>query len=205
VGAAPRLIRCAQMTHFGVNFRSDKDEYVTGWFSSDRRDLDCDNVQARVGEFDSRPVFVGKDGDVWQTNFKLPPGLEPGWQEVRIRAGESPWSEGFSIALDLPIHVHRLAIEGACDGKTWKPFEIALQDSAILTLWVGGVPENAGYGEISVLVGEHLLAADYVSPWEHSKASQINVSVPADVGAGVHPVTVAIAGVKSEPVLITCG
>jgi tRNA (mo5U34)-methyltransferase len=203
-GTAPELLSCAQMTNYGVNLRSDRDEYVSGWFSSAVEDLNCIDVQARVGAFDSRPVFVGKIGDLWQTNFKLPPGLEPGWHDVRIRAGGGPWSNALRIAIDVPVSTEQLEIAGACDGKTWKPFEVELVDEPVLTLWVSGVPENAGRNEMVIKVGDHDLAADYVGRWEDGKASQVNVSLPAEVGRGVHSVTVAIGGVSSEPVEITC-
>jgi tRNA (mo5U34)-methyltransferase len=203
--AAPQLVSCGQITNCGVNFRSDRDEYVGSWFSFSGDDLDCDVVQARVGEFDSRAVFVGKTGDLWQANFKLPPGLEQGWHEVRIRAGGSPWSNAWRIAVDVPVQVERLEIEGACDGRTWKPFEVEPAGEPILTLWVGGVPENAGRSEVSIRAGDLELAADYVGRWECGKATQVNVSLPEQIGRGVHPVTVAIAGVRSEAVLITCG
>lgn len=198
-----RLQSCAHMTNYGLNFRSDRDDYVTGWFSSGR-DLNCDCVQARVGPFDSRPVFVGGCDDHWQTNFKLPPGLTPWWHEVSIRVGDAPWSNGVRVAVDMPIHVDGLAIEGVRDGKSWEPYEVQLGDDAVVALWVSGVPENVGLKEISVTVGEHDAVVDYLSPWVREKASQVNVAVPGQVGVGDHAVRVMVGGVSSEGVMILC-
>jgi hypothetical protein len=146
-------------------------------------------LQARVGDFDSRPVFVGKIENGWQTNFKLPPGLEPGWHDVRIRALGSTWSDAFRIAIDVPVQADRLEIRGARDGKTWKLSEIEHMNEPILSLWVSGIPENASRREIRIGVGDYKLVADYIAPWEQGKALQLNIRLPDVIASGAHAVT----------------
>ncbi len=119
------------MVRFGLNFSAQQDHYVTAWFASESDDLGRENLQASVGPFHSKPAFVGKIGDHWQANFKLPPGLEPGWHEVRLRTATSPWSNPFRIAVDLPLRVTALEITGASDGNTWKPNDIELTEHSV--------------------------------------------------------------------------
>jgi len=200
---APRLIACLHPTRLGVNFSVQRDDYVSSWFESDVETLDRDTVQARVGAFDARPVFVAKELGAWQANFKLPPGLEPGWHEVRLRTATSGWSEALRIAVDVPLHVESLVeslkITGACDGSTWGELTVT---SPFMSLWVSGVPENGGRDNIRVTIGERRCQLDYISPWQRATPTQLNVQLPPEMKAGGYPVTVAIADVASEPVSV---
>ena len=201
--SAPDLRGSAHMVNFGINFSSVRDEYVSCWFQSDAENLNCDNVQAKVGHLDSRPVLVKLVGEVWQINFKLPPGLEPGWHPVRVRLADSEWSNATKIALDLPLTVQSLAITGACDGTTWKPFEVDLESSRILTIWLAGLPENCGRNDIRIAVGGDVLNPEYLAPWAPDQPSQINALLPADADPGKYAVTVTVAGVQSKPATVT--
>ncbi len=107
------------------------------------------------------------------------------------------------IALDLPLTVESLAITGACDGTSWKPFEVDLESSRILTLWVAGLPENCGRTDVHIALGGHLLNPDYLAPWTPGQPSQMNALLPADAAPGEYAVTVTVAGVQSEPATVT--
>jgi hypothetical protein len=159
-------------------------------------------VQARVANLDARPVFLARDGEAWQANFKVPLGLDPGWHEVRVRTSNSAWSDPLRIALDVPLLVEKLEITGACDGKTWEKFALNPADSPVLSLWVTGVPENGGRDNIRVALGSHRCQIDYISHWQPGTPTQLNVLAPPDLGKGDYPVTVAIAQAVSEPVSI---
>jgi tRNA (mo5U34)-methyltransferase len=196
---APKLIACAQSMTLGVDFSTERDDYVSIWFESGSEALDRDTVQARVGPFDARPVFVAKKPRSWQANFKLPPGLEPGGHEVRVRTATSEWSDALTIAVDVPLHVEALRITGARDGNSWSEFKII---SELMALWVSGVPENGGRDNIRVTIGDRRCQLDYVSPWQRDTPTQLNARLPPGMKAGEYPVTVAIADVASEPVSV---
>jgi tRNA (mo5U34)-methyltransferase len=198
-GEAPKLVTCLHPFRLGVDFSTQRDDYVSAWFQSDADTLDRGAVEARVGNFDAHPVFVAKDGEAWHANFKLPPGLEPGWHEVRVRTSTSLWSEPVRIALDVPLRVESLQITGACDGTTWKPFEVT---SAVLSLWVAGVPENGGRDNIRVMLGNQRCSLDFVSPWNSGTPTQLNVLIPSEMSKGEYSITVEIANIASEPVSI---
>jgi hypothetical protein len=187
------------MIRFGPNFASEGDDYASCWFQSDSHTLDRDAVQARIGPFDSHAVSLVRDGTAWQANFKLPPGLDPGWHEVRVRTTTSNWSDPLRIAVDVPLEVEALEITGVCDGKTWTPFEVT---SSILSLWVTGVPENGGRDNIRVNLGDQRCTLDYISPWQPGTPMQLNVLIPPEMEKGEYPITVGIAGVVSQPVSV---
>jgi tRNA (mo5U34)-methyltransferase len=195
----PTLKSCVNMIRFGPNFSSEADDYASCWFQSDAHTLDRAALHARVGAFDSHAVSLVRDGVAWQANFKLPPGLDPGWHEVRIRTTTSQWSDPLRIAVDIPVEVEALEITGACDGKTWTPYEVT---SSILSLWVTGVPENGGRDNIRVSLGEQRSKLDYISSWQPGTPTQLNVLIPPVLGKGEYPVTVGIASIVSQPVSI---
>jgi len=85
-------------------------------------------------------------GEVWpkapgQVNFKLPPGLSPGWHPVMIRTPQAT-SNPFEIAVDLPLAVDSLSIEGMHDSTTLEPNRVSLQHG-FFSVWVVGLPRNA--------------------------------------------------------------
>ncbi len=197
--APPALKTCVHITRFGPNFSSQSDDYASCWFQCDARTLDREAVQARIGPFDAHAVSLTNEGGACQANFKLPPGLDPGWHEVRVRTAASDWSNPLKITVDVPLHVESLEITGACDGHTWTPFEVS---SPVLSLWVAGVPENGGRDNIRVAMGKLPCKIDFVSAWQPGTPSQLNVLLPAEMEKGDYPITVAIAGVVSDPVSI---
>jgi hypothetical protein len=79
---------------------------VSAWFRWQGRSLGLDDVQPEVGGYGVRPIHVAAvDENAWQTNFKLPPGLTPGWHEVRIRVGQSRPGSPLRITVDAPLTV----------------------------------------------------------------------------------------------------
>jgi tRNA (mo5U34)-methyltransferase len=204
--SAPVLGACVQAVNFGINFRSDLDEYASAWFASDSNNLSRADVQVSVGAFHVAPVAVAPRDGAWQVTFKIPPGLEPGWNEVRIRTTASSWSNPLKIAIDMPVEVASLAITGAADGKTWAPFEVQIPSdanhAAVLSLWVAGLPENRDHRNLHIRLGDHVLEADSITPWEPGKPAQVNVFLPEDLTPGTYPLTVAIGGVTAAPVPI---
>ena len=97
---APPLVHAAlHMINFGINFRSDRDDYVSAWFDSPLA-LKLDDVKPEVSGYGVRPLSVFNwQEHIWQVNFKLPPLEKPGWHEVRIRLMDSlPGNPQFDCA-----------------------------------------------------------------------------------------------------------
>jgi tRNA (mo5U34)-methyltransferase len=101
----PAPAQPAPWIHAAVNNRTNdicfhhgKDEYVCLYFKSPERDLKLDQVRAEVDGYGVPPLVLadlGRGG--WQVNFRIPPWLEAGSHEVRLRTVNSPYSEPFRI------------------------------------------------------------------------------------------------------------
>lgn len=201
--AAPLLNAATHSSDYGLNFQTSKDEYVSAFFKSPEPDLTVDTVFPEVGPYASRPVaVVHHGGDGWQANFKLPPGLEPGWHEVRLRTTRSGYSDAVRIAVDIPARVERLAIRDACDGLSWERGVVRLSEPARLSFWLEGLPENADRANVRVRLGGRRMFVQDVVQDPSKNAWQVNVPLPAGFPAGEHELTVVCGGVAAAPVLI---
>lgn len=201
---APVLGGAAHMSNFGINFRSDLDEYASAWFTLDVPELVRTEVQAEVGPFHSPIVGLAKTESGWQANFKIPPGLDPGWYEVRVRTSKSEWSNALKVAIDQPLKIDSLAITGAADGRAWTPFEVQTGEHGALSVWVDGLPANADRHNVELWLGGTKLDSQYISPWDPAKPSQINAWLPPEIAPGAYSLTATAGGKNSEPVRITC-
>lgn len=205
---APVLAACVHAKDFGLNFRSDRDDYANAWFSADDNTLTRNDVQISIGPFHIGPVSVvskgsSPQGNAWQATFKIPPGLPAGWNDVRVRLPRSEWSNPAKVALDLPLQVDSLRIAGAADGNTWTPSRIQAGPQAILSLWVEGLPENRDFANTRIRLGDLPLEAESIAPWEPGKAAQINVRLPEDLPPGDYALRVTVGQAASAPSSIT--
>ncbi|MFB3778329.1 MAG: DUF1698 domain-containing protein [Bryobacteraceae bacterium] len=81
-----------------IYFHHGKDEYVCLYFKSPERDLKLGHIRAEVDGYGVPSLVLadlGRNG--WQVNFRIPPWLEAGPHEVRVRTVSSPYSEPFRI------------------------------------------------------------------------------------------------------------
>jgi len=189
--AGPELLAATENFSGGINFNSSRDELVSAWFSSNARQLSLSDVCPQVGGYGVRPISVARvDEDVWQTNFKLPPGLTPGWHDVRMRVGESSPGSSQRIAVDIPIVAGEIQIHGACDGTTWVKGQVDRSHGGVLSLWASGLPENADCGNLRVTLDGRRLTVTYVGA-AGDGARQINAKVPKDFALG--PATISVS------------
>jgi hypothetical protein len=160
---------------------------VSAWFHWAGFSLGLNDVLPEVGGYGVRPFHVGHAGkigeDEWQTNFKLPPGLTPGWHDVRIRIGRSLPGAAQRIAVDVPLAPEHIQIEGLSDGTTWEKGRLDLSRGNAVSLWVSGLPENTDYANLCVKLEGRRLPVIFIEAGAES-ARQINAEVPDDVSAG---------------------
>jgi tRNA (mo5U34)-methyltransferase len=179
----PALLGAYHHRNFGINFESRFDEYLTCDFQSPVKSLRRDDIRPEVDNFGVNPIRLEPNGPQrWYVQFKLPPGLDPGWHEVRIRIGESRPSNAKRIVVDLAPDAGPVAIAGIADAHTWKPNELDLNAGDVVAIWVKGLPENADINNVKVSLGSAfpgstLLTVDYVGPAEGS-TRQVNARVP---------------------------
>jgi tRNA (mo5U34)-methyltransferase len=199
VAPTPVLEKAIHNLNQGINFAASRDDYISCWFVTAEQQLSRYNVQPIVGDWGTIPVSVQPRGNgLWHTNFKLPPGLEPGFYEVRLRTLKSAFSNSVKIAVDVPALAQALSITGVSDGRTWKAADIRLNPNGIIAVWVTGLPENADLNNIDVILDGRRLAVVYVSVREPSQPSQINVEVPADFPVGKAKIHIEVGNVASD-------
>ena len=163
-GEPPHLENVLHAENFGINFRSDRDDYIAIWFDSPLA-LTYDTVQPEVSGFGARPLSVTELREhFWQVNFKLPPLPRPGWHEVRLRLAGGPPSNAHPIALDLPFVPGRVRLRNVCDGTTWKPGELDTAKGSTVSFWLEGLPENADLNNVRATLGGQRLRMLYLDP-----------------------------------------
>lgn len=188
-------------TRGGINFDSRRDEYLTCFFEAEADNLQLDDLQPQVGAFGVRPIHVKRfDQDTWQINFKLPPGLPPGWHEVSVRTRNGPAGNTRRVAVDVPLPPSSIFIQGVCDGATWKPGQLDLSAGDVLAIWIGGMPENADSNNIRVSLNGEGCTILYVAEATDDEARQVNVRIPSNLDPGLAILRVSLRDQpQSEP------
>jgi tRNA (mo5U34)-methyltransferase len=194
---APELTAVMNNRTLGLNFASPKEEYISCWFRAEREPA-REELRLEVGPYGVLALHVRPESDgSWLANFRLPPGLSPGWHGVRLRLASSGFGRSFRIAVDLPPTVDSLLINGAADGSAWTRGET--KAGSFISIWVGGLPENADRANTRVHLGDTRLPVDYVGDADDAGLRQVNAAVPADAESGEYGLTVDCAGVDSPP------
>jgi tRNA (mo5U34)-methyltransferase len=191
---APELLYAIHHTSFGINFDSRRDEYVSAFF---RTPDDCrpESIRPLVGPYGSHPVHLSRlEPDSWQVNFKLPPGLTPGWHNVTLASGASVPSAPVRIAVDVPFNVSSLTVERICDGTTWETGALDLSRGNVLTVWLHGLPENADRGNVTAALDGDDAEVVAVIPGRAGKATQLNLLVPRETAPGLVELEISAGG-----------
>jgi tRNA (mo5U34)-methyltransferase len=183
---APELLDVAHHTNFGINFQTRHDEYLTAVIRTPVVISSLDQIQPEVAGYGVRPIHFSLSAEgLWQIQFKLPPGLTPGWHEVRISLHGSAPSQPVEIAVDLPLADAPVQIVAVCDGTTWEPGLLTRGGENLLSAWVTGMPRNADRANLHALLGGEKIPVLYVSTAYGNEARQINLRVPNEAPAGV--------------------
>jgi tRNA (mo5U34)-methyltransferase len=182
---APEVSYVMHDRNFGINFRSDLDEYVGVAFAAPAATVNT--TKPAVSGYGAVPISVTPTGSgIYQANFKLPPGLEPGWHDVTLRLADSAPSVPHRIAVDMAVTVDSIRIASIAENGTWTTGQVRKGQGAVL--WVEGLPDNADVANIEVTLDSRPLRVTY------AKNGQVNVSIPEDTPSGEHRVSVSVAG-----------
>jgi len=201
-GDPPELIALENNRKLGTNFSSRKDEYLSCWFQSTRPSVARQDLHLEVDGFGVPALYVGPSNTgSWLANFRIPPGLTPGWKAVRLRFCNSAFGRPLPIAVDLPLEVDQLELIGVCDARTSKPGEVALSEEGqgFLSCWVAGLPDNADRGNVCAQLGDIRLRVDWVGQPDAQRIRQINVAVRREVMNGRYPFHIQCSGAASNP------
>ena len=94
----PRILSAVNNRSNDTHFNPAKDEYICLYFTSLQHDLTRDQLRVEIDGF-GVPVLLlaGSRAKGWQANLKLPPFLDVGTHQVRLRTTESNFSNMFAI------------------------------------------------------------------------------------------------------------
>jgi len=191
----PTLIFACHHTNFGINFQSRQDEYLTAVFTCATDGKGAPRIEPEVDQYGVSPINKKiREPGVWQATFKLPPGLNPGWHDVRVRVDGVP-SGAQRVAVDIPLPKASVRITGVSDGTTWQPGILDRTRGNCLVVWIEGLPENADRANVKVMLGGEPVEVVHVSPADR----QINLNVPTEAPAGFYELETEIGGTRSQP------
>jgi len=188
----------------GINFSTRKEHYISCWFRTANPNITREQLRFEIGGFGVPALFVRPDADgAWLGNFRLPPGLKPGWNDVRLRFADSDFSQTLHVAVDMPLRTDRVILVGACDGNTYAVNTVTVGERGWVSAWVKGLPENCDRDNIRVLLDHTRLAIEFVGDQDSGGNRQVNAVIPGNTGKGEHSLRVECAGVSSEQLTLT--
>jgi tRNA (mo5U34)-methyltransferase len=174
----PELLHAEHNRNHGINFNSQHDEYVSAWFRWSGKPLTRDDVQPEVDGYGVRPMHVSQFAEgQWQTNFKLPPGLTPGWKNASIRVSGGQPGSAQRLAVDVPLPDTPIRLRRFCDGSSWNAGQLDLQLGRVISLWIEGLPENADRNNVRVLLAGNPLLVTYLDAEAKDGARQVNAEL----------------------------
>jgi tRNA (mo5U34)-methyltransferase len=197
VRPAPILMAAINNSDGGVNFAAPRDQYLACWFESEREHLRREDLRLEVDRYGAQPVHIRREGaSRWQANFRLPPGLHPGWKPVRLRFPDTPFGNSLRIAVDMPPEAGELSLRDVCDGQSWVRGEVTAR--GVLSFWVAGLGENCDRNNVHVYLGDVRLSVDHVGAPEAGGYRQVNAIVPGEIEPGECPLVVTFGPSRVE-------
>jgi tRNA (mo5U34)-methyltransferase len=184
------ILRITENGRFGVNginFSTRKEEFMTCWFDLPRAELTRQELRLEVDGFGVPCLALRRaEGERWQANFMLPPGLSRGWRDVRLRAADTAFGNSCRIAIDMPVEAAGVLIHAVSDGITWNKEAISFPEEgdAIAVLWTDGLGQNCDRNNVRVYCGEQRLKVDFVSGIGEQGSKQVNARIPRRMGPG---------------------
>lgn len=203
---APELLGVRHTRNSGINFYTRREEYLSCWFRAGRESIRREQIRLEVDGFGVPALYARREaGGEWMANFRLPPGLEPGWRPVRLALEGTAFSEARRIAVDMPPRASGLTIKDVCGGLTWTPRRVTPADRGFASCWVRGLADNCDRNNIRATAGGARLAVDWIGEPDAEGYRQINLVLPTDLAPGEYEFRVEFGGAATEPVALTAG
>jgi tRNA (mo5U34)-methyltransferase len=187
---APELVSVMNSRSLGINFSTRKDEYIACWLRTSRENVVREQLRLEAGGFGVPALHVRRDaGGSWLANFRMPPGLESGWQSIRLRFDDSGFSGALRIAVDIPVSVSEIVLKGVVQAQ-----------HAFVSCWVKGLPENCDRANVRLYASERRLLVEWIGEADSDGVRQINARLAGEVASGECFIRVECGGVSSTPV-----
>ena len=198
---APELMAVRHNRNFGINFSTRREEYLSAWFRTGREEVARGQVRLEVDGLGVPALYVRREaGGEWMANFRLPPGLAPGWRPVRVALEGSAFSAAQRIAVDMPARAATLALKDICGGLTWTPGRVTPADRGFASCWIAGLADNCDRNNIRATAGGARLAIDWIGEPDPEGYRQLNLALPAGLAPGEYEFRVEFGGAVSPGV-----
>jgi len=200
---APELVAVANTRTTGINFSTRREEYISCWFRTAQESVAREQLRFEVGGFGVPALYVRQEPDGrWLANFRFPPGLGSGWQDVRLRFADSEFGRTLRFAVDMPVAAGPIVLVGACDAFTFQVAQVAVAESGYISCWVQGLPPNCDCDNVRLFLGTSRLTIDYVGDQDADGNRQVNAVIPGDTAKGRHAVRIECGGSSSEALTV---
>jgi len=180
-------------TRGGRTFDTRKEEYLAFWCPWTGPAPTLDTIYPEVDGFGIAPMFCKVTETSLMVNTRLPPGLEPGVHQARLRVAGSDWSPPVEFFVDLPALAGEIQVRAIQDGVILTD-EVEWNHGGWLTVWVEGLSEWADVGNVIVEVDGVPHRPQAVT------MNQINLRLRPLFTAGDHILTVTHRHQQSLPV-----
>lgn len=198
---APQILCLENSNTHDHHFSATADDYITFYFTHSGSALNCDNVYPEIGGYGSRPLYVAQAGGGWQASCKIPPGLNPGWHNTRLRAASTRYSPPLQIGLDAPqwrsIANSTLEITRIADGKTFESNRIRTGENSAISVWVAGLPSDATNLDLRIRLNGTDLPVIWLQPEYTTR--QLNAVLPSGLEPGKAEIIVLFKETETRP------
>ncbi len=194
----PSLLAVVNNANLGINVSTDADDYLSWWFKSDLN-LNREDLQFEVDGFGCHTVsLTRRDENGWSANTIVPPGIDKGWVNARMRTLQSSYGSSHRIAVDIvPEPVGDLILDAVQDGSTWTTGRVS-PNSTHIVLWIRGLGEAADRANIAVLWNGVRLRIDFVGVPDTNNVWQVNAVLPTPRTGNEAEVTIRYGGATSN-------
>jgi hypothetical protein len=183
----------------GRTFMSSKEAYLTVWCSWPELDLpDLDTIFPEVDGFGVAPLQCAIAPSGLVVHVRVPPGLQPGRHELRLKIGTHGWSGNECFFVDLPSIENELRIAAVQDSRTWTREAVDWAGGGWSTVWIDGLSPEADCGNTRVIVGGVPHTPDAVIPG----GCQVNFRLRPIIGSGRYELFLEHRGARSNVVIL---
>lgn len=172
--------------HRGRTFVSAKEQYLQCWCAWTGDQPSIGSVYPEIDGFGVAPLAVSVQEAGLLVSVRLPPGLESGRHTIRVRIGNSDWSEDSPFWLDLPPSQSPLSVTNIQDGRSWDVGVVHWENGGWATVWIAGLTPESDAGCTTIWVDEIPHQPHAVVP-QHG---QVNFALRPLIGPGSHTLRV---------------
>lgn len=182
----------------GRSFYSGKEEYIQAWLAWPHEEApELTDIYPQVDGYGSAPIGCHLHGESLQVQFRVPPRLDPGQHDVRVKVGRHGWSNARPIWQDLDnIAAGELKVLTIQDNMSWESGVVSWDHGAWMTIWVDGLTPEADCGNVVVMISGVPHGPVHVD----SATRQVNVQVRPVIEGDDCDVEVRHRGMRSTPV-----